>query len=119
MPNFGAAGRRRRKLVAFGGGVFAFAALAFAIAFDSAWWIRALVFFFPMLAASIAYFEARSSVCVLRAAQGTFEHDDLSQTLMESSLLPSIRRVATTVGAKGILLTALLTFVAALSSRFL
>jgi hypothetical protein len=116
-PNMSRTGRRRRKRVAGAAAVFALVMLGCAIAAGAAWHVRALVFFFPALAATISYLEAQSNVCVLRAAQGTYEHDDRSQTAMEASLLPAIRRVATTVGIKGLLFTSIATLLASLTAR--
>lgn len=77
-------------------------ALGVTTALGSPAWVRLLSVLVPALVASSAYFEARSNVCVLRAAQGTFEHDDRSRTVMQASLVPAIRRVATSIIAKGV-----------------
>jgi hypothetical protein len=77
-------------------------AIAVTTALGSPWWVRLLSVLLPALVASAAHFEARSNVCVLRAAQGTFEHDDRSRTTMQASLMPAIRRVATSVIVKGV-----------------
>lgn len=117
MPNLSAGARRLRMRIARGALVFAIALLAVATVLDAALWARALGFFVPMLAASLAYFEARSSVCVLRAAQGTYEDDHLEKTRIEASYLPAIRRVARSIYAKGVLVAAAATVVATVVSR--
>jgi hypothetical protein len=116
-PNISGVGRRRRKRIAGVAAAFAVVMLGIVIASDSPWWTRALVVFFPALVASTSYLEAQSHVCVLRAAQGTYEHDDRSKTAMDASLLPAIRRVATSVGVKALLFTGVATLLATLTVR--
>jgi hypothetical protein len=100
-PNMSAGARAVRVRVARGAAVVAVAALVVAVVAGAAWWVRFVAVLVPALVASSAYFEARSDVCVLRAAEGTFEHDDRSRTPMEATVLPAIRRAATSVVAKG------------------
>jgi hypothetical protein len=100
-PNMSAGARAVRVRVARGAAVVAVAALVVAVVAGAAWWVRFVAVLVPALVASSAYFEARSNVCVLRAAEGTFEHDDRSRTPMEATVLPAIRRAATSVVAKG------------------
>jgi hypothetical protein len=101
-PNMSAGARAVRARIARGASVAALIALVLTTALGSPWWVRWLSVLVPALVAGASYFEARSSVCVLRAAQGTFEHDDRSRTVMEESLLPAIRRVAGSVIVKGV-----------------
>jgi hypothetical protein len=94
--------RRLRVRVAYAAAVVALLALVVAMLLDAAWWVRWLVTLGPALVAAAAYFEVRSNVCVLRAAEGTFEHDDRSRTPMEATVLPAIRRVAASVLGKSL-----------------
>jgi hypothetical protein len=101
-PNMSAGARAVRMRVARAAAVFAVGALVVVALLHLAWWARLIAVLVPALVASAAYFEARSNVCVLRAAEGTFEHDDRSRTPMEATVLPAIRRAATSVIAKGV-----------------
>jgi hypothetical protein len=101
-PNMSSGARAVRTRAALLASVAALIAIVLTTALGSPWWVRWLSVVVPALVAASAYFEARSNVCVLRAAQGTFEHDDRSRTSMEESLLPAIRRVAGSVIVKGV-----------------
>lgn len=101
-PNMSPGARALRTRAAWLASAGAMLAIIVTTALGSPWWVRLLAVLAPALVASTAWFEARSNVCVLRAAQGTFEHDDRSRTTMQTSLLPAIRRVATSVVAKGV-----------------
>jgi hypothetical protein len=94
--------RAVRMRIAWFGSVVALGALVVTTMLASPWWVRWLSMFGPALVAASSYFEAKSNVCVVRAAQGTFEHDDRSRTPMQASLLPAVRRVATSIIAKGV-----------------
>lgn len=101
-PNMSPGARAVRTRVAQRAAIASVLALGVTVAVGSPWWLRGLAVLVPALVASSAYFEARSNVCVLRAAQGTFEHDDRSRTRMDGTLLPAIRRAATSVIVKGV-----------------
>lgn len=101
-PNMSRRARALRVRAAWASSVATVIAFVVATALGWAWWARGLSVLVPALVASASYFEARSNVCVLRAAEGTFEHDDRSRTAMEASLLPAIRRVAGSVIIKGV-----------------
>jgi hypothetical protein len=101
-PNMSPRARALRARIAWQSSVLGLVALGVTVALGAPWWVRWLSVLVPALVAASAYFEARSSVCVLRAAQGTFEHDDRSRTAMQASLMPAIRSVATSVIAKGV-----------------
>jgi len=118
-PNMSAGARAVRMRVAQGAAVAAVVALVAATALGAPWWARGLAVLVPALVASSAYFEARSNVCVLRAAEGTFEHDDRSRSAMQAALLPAIRRVATSVIAKGVATAVAASVAAAASSLIL
>jgi hypothetical protein len=102
VPNMSAGARAVRTRVARAAAIAALGALVVAVVLGAPWWARWLVTMVPALVATASYFEARSNVCVLRAAEGTFEHDDRSRTTMEASVLPAIRRAATSVIAKAL-----------------
>jgi hypothetical protein len=122
-PNMSAGARRVRARVARGAAVAAAVTFVLVVLLDAVWWVRWLAVLLPALVASEAYFEARSNVCILRAAQGTFEHDDRSRTPMASTVLPAIRRVAKSVVAKGavtaLLASAVATVLSLVVSRML
>jgi hypothetical protein len=101
-PNMSTKARGLRVRVAYAAAVATILALVVTVALDAAWWVRWLAALVPALAAASAFFEARSNVCVLRAAEGTFEHDDRSRTPMEERVLPAIRRVAASVIGKSV-----------------
>lgn len=101
-PNMSAGARAIRMRAARGAAVVTVVVLVVTVVLGFSWWLRWLSVLVPALVASAAYFEARTNVCVMRAAQGKFEHDDRSGTPMDARLLPAIRRVATSVIVKGV-----------------
>jgi hypothetical protein len=86
------------------------------IATRAPWWLRALLLFPVVLVATIAFFEARSSVCVVAAAQGVYEDDGRAKTPMNPNEIPAIRRVALSLTGKSILLAAAATIAASLTA---
>jgi len=98
------------------GGVGAAVALVVVIALGLPWWARAIALFIPTCVALISFLEARSSVCVVRAVGGTFENDDRSKVAMDPGALPAIRRVATSITVKSVLLAVPVAVVAALTA---
>lgn len=117
LPNMSAGARLRRQRIARASGGVALVAFGLAVAVRAPWWARALAVFVPAAVAAISRAEARNSVCVLRAADGTFESDDRSTTPMAPAALPAIRRAATSLGVKSVIVAAAAAAVAALTAR--
>jgi hypothetical protein len=101
-PNMSAGASALRRRIAWGAAIAALAVIAGATALGAPWWVRWVAVLVPALVATSAYFEASSNVCVLRAAQGTFEDDARAHIPMQATLLPGIRRVARSIIAKGV-----------------
>jgi hypothetical protein len=117
LPNLSAGARMRRQRIARGAGGLAVLAFGTTLALRAPWWARALAVFVPAAVAAISRAEASSSVCVLRAADGTFERDDRSRTPMAAAALPAIRRVATALSVKSVIAAGAAAAVAALTAR--
>ncbi len=63
---------------------------------------RGLVFV-PAALSAIAFLQARRHTCVLRAAQGTFEHDDGSTTAAASADVAASRRTSWAIARDALL----------------
>lgn len=72
-------------------------------ALGAAWYWAGLVFF-PAVLAAFSFLEARRNTCVLRAAEGTFENEDLSRTRAAADEVAASRRVAAGINRDAVLL---------------
>src|SRR4051812_40700176 len=106
-PNIAPAGIRRRKRLGFQWTGLSIAAAGAGMIFRAPWIARAAVFVPPAVAAT-GFLQARRNTCILRAREGTLEHDDFSTTPAPSSEVAVSRKVA-----KGITRDAVLIGVAA------
>lgn len=102
-PNFGAAGRVRRRNVAIAGAVATLVFLVSAIALDLAWPLRLLVGL-PAGAAIVSGLQVVRSTCVAHAATGRIEDESFRTSPVEdAAFLAASRRVAATIWRDGIL----------------
>lgn len=117
VSNMSPKARRVRARLARSAATAAAVGIGATVALGAPWWVRVLAFAPPATIAATAWFEAQSNVCIVRAAEGKFEHDDRSRTPMDAALMPAIRRVAATVTAKAALVGVAATVTAVLSTR--
>ena len=102
-PNISPAGiRRRRRLGAQLAGISVAAAGAGMI-LQAPWIARAAVFF-PAAASAIGYLQAGRNTCVLRAREGTLEHDDFTTEPAPAADVAASRRVATGIYRDAVLI---------------
>jgi hypothetical protein len=90
-PNIAPAGIRRRQR--FG---FPVAAAGAALIFRLPWIARAAVFV-PAALSATGYLQARRNTCVLRAREGTIEHDDFSTEPAPAADVVVSRQVSKTI----------------------
>jgi hypothetical protein len=95
-PNISESGRRRR--VRFGWQMTAVSvALLVAIRAFHLRWPWAILLFMPAASAATGFLQVRRNTCVLRAQQGTFEHEDGSTTAAPEDQVRASRAVASTI----------------------
>jgi hypothetical protein len=116
LPNLSPGARHLRVRIARMAGVGAAAALVVVIALGLPWWARALALFIPTSVALISFLEARSNVCIIGAVGGTFENDDRSKVAMDPAALPAVRRVATSLSVRAVVLALPVAIAAALTA---
>jgi hypothetical protein len=101
-PNISEAGRRRRRVLGTVALVVAVAALAVLIALRAAWYWRLLVAL-PAALYRLNVLQAEHATCVLRAREGTFEHDDFSTTKVADEDAAASRAVAAGISRAGLI----------------
>jgi len=67
-------------------------------------WYVGLVMFIPAALSAVGFLQANRRTCVLRAKQGTFEHDDLSTTRASDEEVAASRAVAATINRDTVLI---------------
>jgi len=92
-PNISPRGRRRRRRFGFQMTAVALLMLGGFVALAAAWYWRSLVFI-PAALAGYGFLQAHRNTCVLRAKEGTFEHEDYSTTSAPADEVAVSRRVA-------------------------
>jgi hypothetical protein len=95
-PNISPRGRRTRLQAGRLWFAVAVGLAGAGVAFRLPWPVRALVFL-PAAMSAIGFLQARQNTCVLRAAQGTFEHDDRTTTPAPDAEVAASRRVSRTI----------------------
>jgi hypothetical protein len=95
-PNFSAVGRRRRLRIGWAMAAFTVAVFV-AFALTQARWYWAALVFFPAAGAATTLLQVRRDTCVLRAQEGTIEHDDLTTTPASPEDARASRAVARTI----------------------
>jgi hypothetical protein len=106
-PNIAPAGIRRRRRFGFQWAGISVAAAGAGLIFRAPWAARAVVFL-PAAASAIGFLQASRHTCVMRAGQGTIEHDDFSTEPAPAPDLAASRKVS-----KGIYRDAILVGIAA------
>jgi hypothetical protein len=92
-PNISPAGIQRRRSFGFQWAGVSIAAAGAAMIFRAPWLARAAVFF-PAAAAATGFLQASRNTCVLRAREGTREHDDFSTEPAAAVDVAASRRIA-------------------------
>ena len=108
-PNISGAGRRRRTRIGYLTVMVTLLLLGVFLAAGVSWYWRALICL-PAAMAAVCFLQVSRNTCIARAAEGTFEHEDLSRTKAPDDEVVASRRVAALIGlACGVLaaLTAL------------
>src|SRR6185369_493339 len=102
-PNIAPAGIRRRRRFAFQWAGISIAAAGAGMIFRAPWLARAAVFL-PAALSATGFLQASRNTCVLRAKEGTLEHDDFSTTPAPPSEVAVSRQVAKGITRDAILI---------------
>jgi hypothetical protein len=102
-PNISPAGIRRRRRFGFQWAGISIAVAGAGMLFRAPWLARAAVFL-PAAAAATGFLQASRNTCVLRAREGTLEHDDFSTTPASASEVAASRQVARGIARDAILI---------------
>jgi hypothetical protein len=93
-PNISPAGQRRRRRFGLQWAGLSVAAAGAGVVFRAPWVARTAVFF-PAALSAIGYLQASRNTCVMRAGQGTLEHEDFTTEPAAPAEVAASRRVAT------------------------
>lgn len=66
-------------------------------------WYAGLLMFIPASLAAVGFLQARRNTCVMRAKEGTFEHEDFSTTKAPDDEVAASRAMASTINRDTIL----------------
>lgn len=102
-PNIAPAGIRRRRRLGFQLAGISIAAVGAGMIFRAPWLARATVFL-PAAVSATGFLQASRNTCVLRAREGTLEHDDFSTTPAPASDVAVSRGVARGITRDAILI---------------
>src|ERR1700710_63591 len=78
-PNISPPGRRRRRRFGISLLMASLALFGAFIAFHAPWYVRLLVFL-PAAGSAMGFLQMARNTCILRAQEGTYEHDDGTMT---------------------------------------
>jgi hypothetical protein len=102
-PNISAAGRRRR--IRFGNQwLVASVALLVALVVFRVRWYWGLLMFLPVAMSAVGFLQASRHTCVMRAKEGTFEHEDFSTTKAPDEEVSASRAVAAGINRDTVLI---------------
>ena len=102
-PNISAAGRRRR--IRFGNQWLVLSVvLLVVLVVMRVRWYWGLTMFFPAALSAVGHLQANRNTCVMRAKEGTFEHEDFSTTKAAVEEVVASRAVAATINRDTILI---------------
>ena len=102
-PNISAAGRRRR--IRFGNQwLVASVALLVALVVFRVRWYWGLTMFLPAAMSAVGFLQASRHTCVMRAKEGTFEHEDFSTTKAPDEEVTASRAVAAGINRDTVLI---------------
>jgi hypothetical protein len=102
-PNIAPAGIRRRRRFGVQWACISVAAAGAGMILRAPWIARAAVFV-PAALAAIGFLQASRTTCVLRARQGTVEHDDFSTEPAPAVELAASRKIARGINRDAILI---------------
>jgi len=102
-PNISPAGIRRRQRFGLQFAGISAAAVGAGLIFRAPWVARTAVFL-PAVTSAIGYLQASRNTCVLRAREGTFEHDDFSTEPAPARDVAASRRVASGIYRDAVLI---------------
>jgi hypothetical protein len=102
-PNIAPAGIRRRRRFGLQLALISVAAAGAGMLFRWPWIARAAVFI-PAAMSATGYLQARRNTCVLRAKEGTIEHDDFSTEPAPAADVVESRKVAAGITRDAILI---------------
>jgi hypothetical protein len=101
--NISAAGRRRR--IRFGNHwLVASVVLLVVLVVLRARWYWGLALFLPVALSAVGFLQAGRETCVMRAKEGTFEHEDFSTTKAPDDEVARSRLVAASINRDSLLL---------------
>jgi hypothetical protein len=102
-PNISAAGRRRR--IRFGNQwLVASVALLVTLVVFRVRWYWGLTMFLPAAMSAVGFLQASRHTCVMRAKEGTFEHEDFSTTKAPDEEVAASRLVAAGINRDSMLI---------------
>ena len=101
-PNISTAGRRRRIRFGNQGLVPSVALLVVLVVFRVRWY-WGLTMFFPTALSAVGFLQANRHTCVMRAKEGTFEHEDFSTTKAPDEEVAASRVVASGINRDTVL----------------
>jgi hypothetical protein len=102
-PNISTAGRRRR--IRFGNQwVVVSVVLLVLLVVLRVHWYWGLVMFLPAALSAVGFLQATRHTCVMRAKEGTFEHEDFSTTKAPDDEVSASRAVAATINRDSFLI---------------
>jgi hypothetical protein len=100
--NISAAGRRRR--MRFGNlWLIVSVALLIVLVVLRVPWYCGLLMFIPASLSAVGFLQARRNTCVMRAKEGTFEHEDFSTTKASDDEVAASRTMAATINRDTVL----------------
>jgi hypothetical protein len=102
-PNISPAGIRRRQRFGYQFAGISIAAAGAGMIFRAPWITRAAVFL-PAALAATGFLQASRNTCVMRAREGTREHDDFSTEPAPAADVAASRRVASGITRDAILI---------------
>jgi len=101
--NISSAGRRRR--IRFGNHcLVASVVLLVALVVLRVRWTWGLTMFLPVALSAVGFLQAKRDTCVMRAKEGTFEHEDFSATKAPDDEVAASRLVAATINRDSVLI---------------
>jgi hypothetical protein len=102
-PNISTAGRLRR--IRFGNQwLVVSVALLVALVVFRVRWYWGLLMFLPAALSAVGFLQASRHTCVMRAKEGTFEHEDFSTTKASDEEVAQSRRVAAGINRDTVLI---------------
>ena len=104
-PNIAPSGIRRRRRFGYQLAGLSAAAAGAGMIFQVPWAARSLIFF-PAAMSAIGFLQANRNTCVMRAREGTLEHDDFSTEAAPALDVAASRRVAAVIYRDALLIGA-------------